>query len=129
MNECHLLPGRRVDDVTRVGAATICVAAHGQRPSGRCPDCGRASDAVHSRYRRRPADLPSFGREISLSLQVRRFYCRNGACARRTFAERLPSLVAPKARECGLDYAKLTARNAAQAVQRRRGPVKSALGS
>jgi hypothetical protein len=29
---------------------------------------------------------------------VRRFYCRNAKCARRTFAERLPGLVAPYAR-------------------------------
>lgn len=31
-------------------------------------------------------------------MRVRRFYCRNTACARQTFAERLPELVAPYAR-------------------------------
>jgi len=31
-------------------------------------------------------------------LRVRRFYCRNAACPRRTFAERVPQLVAPFAR-------------------------------
>ena len=31
-------------------------------------------------------------------MRVRRFYCRNARCARRTFAERLPELVAPHAR-------------------------------
>jgi hypothetical protein len=50
---------------------------------------------VHSRYHRRPADLPSLGRAVSVRPTVHRFYCRNGACARRTFAERLPDLVAP----------------------------------
>jgi len=44
---------------------------------------------VHSRYYRRPADLPSLGRAVRVSLRVRRFYCRNAACSRRTFAERL----------------------------------------
>jgi len=53
---------------------------------------------VHSRYRRKPADLPSLGRRVGVSLRVRRFYCRNAKCARRTFAERLPELVAPHAR-------------------------------
>jgi hypothetical protein len=42
--------------------------------------------------------LPSLGREIHLSVQVRRFYCRNGACSRRTFAEQLSGLLAPYAR-------------------------------
>lgn len=53
---------------------------------------------MHSRYRRKPADLPSLGRRVGVSLRVRRFYCRNAKCARRTFAERLPELVAPHAR-------------------------------
>ncbi len=74
------------------------IAAHGTRPGGRCPDCGRASRAVHSRYLRRPADLPSLGRKVRVGLRVRRFYCRNAACKRRTFAERLPDLVKPHAR-------------------------------
>jgi transposase len=53
---------------------------------------------VHSRYRREPADLPSLGRKVGVSLRVRRFYCHNAKCARRTFAERLPELVARYAR-------------------------------
>jgi hypothetical protein len=53
---------------------------------------------VHSRDRRRPVDLPSLGRALSVDLHVRRFYCRNAACARRTFAERLPELLGPHAR-------------------------------
>ena len=53
---------------------------------------------MHSRYRRRPTDLPSLGRRIGVSLRVRRFYCRNVKCARRTFAEQLPELVTPHAR-------------------------------
>jgi transposase len=56
------------------------------------------SRAVHSRYRRHPADLPSLGRRVHVGLRVRRFYCRNAKCARRTFAERLPELVVPHAR-------------------------------
>jgi transposase len=53
---------------------------------------------VHSRYRRRAADLPALGRMVRVGLHVRRFYGRNAACARRTFVERLPELVAPYAR-------------------------------
>jgi transposase len=92
------IPNCDVVDVRRIGPATTCVAARGRADHGRCPECGRVSAAVHSRYGRRPADLPSLGREIRLSVQVRRFYCRNGACPRRTFAEQLPGLLAPYAR-------------------------------
>ncbi len=92
------MPGCRVEAITPDGPDLFHVAAHGTRPGGRCPDCGRASRAVHSRYRRHPADLPSLGHRVRVGLRVRRFYCRNAKCARRTFAERLPELMAPHAR-------------------------------
>ncbi len=92
------MPGCRVEAITPDGPDLFHVAAHGTRPGGRCPDCGRASRAVHSRYRRHPADLPSLGHRVRVGLRVRRFYCRNAKCARGTFAERLPELVAPHAR-------------------------------
>ena len=92
------MPGCRVEQITPKDPDFLDIAAHGTGPSNRCPDCGRASRAVHSRYRRQPADLPSLGRRVGISLRVRRFYCRNVKCARRTFAERLPELVAAHSR-------------------------------
>src|SRR5512142_210552 len=67
-------------------------------PTVPCPDCGAASAHVHSRYTRRPADLPGHGRTTRLVLTVRRFFCPTTDCPRRTFTERLPDLVAPHAR-------------------------------
>ena len=98
MNKLCPMPGCSVERITRDGPGFLHVAAHGTRPGSRCPDCGRASRAVHSRYRRRPADLPSLGRALRIDLRVRRFYCHNAACARHTFAERLPELLRPHAR-------------------------------
>jgi transposase len=98
MNKLCPMPGCSVARITRDGLGFLCITAHGTRPGGRCPDCGRASRAVHSRYRRRPADLPSLGRAVRVDLRVRRFYCRNAACSRRTFAERLPEQLRPHAR-------------------------------
>src|SRR3954470_7834044 len=98
MNELCPMPGCSIERITRDGPGFLHIAAHGTRPGGRCPDCGRASRAVHSRYHRRPADLPPPGRSVGVELRVRRFYCRNAACPRRTFAERLPELVAAHAR-------------------------------
>ena len=98
MNELCPLPGCRVEAITPDGPDLLHVAAHGTRPGGRCPECGRASRAVHSRYRRHPADLPSLGCRVSISLHARRFSCRNRAFARRAFAEPLPELAVSRAR-------------------------------
>jgi transposase len=98
MNKLCPMPGCRVEQVMHVNPDLLHIAAHGMRPGGRCPDCGRASRAVHSTYRRHPADLPSLGRAVRIDLEVRRFSCRNSACARRTFAEQPPELVVPHAR-------------------------------
>lgn len=63
-----------------------------------CPDCGQPSAHLHSRRRRSIADLPWQGLAVRLDLQLRRFYCRAANCARRTFTERVPRVVAPYAR-------------------------------
>ena len=38
-------------------------------------------------------DLPCTGRPIRLVLTVRKFFCRNPACSRKVFAERLPDFI------------------------------------
>ncbi|MBV1797545.1 ISL3 family transposase [Siccirubricoccus sp. G192] len=97
MTDLYLLPGCRIREVTHPDASNIQIAAEARQRNGHCPDCGEASHAVHSRTVRHPADLPCLGRQVRLQLQVRRLYCRNPACSRRTFVERLPSLIAPRA--------------------------------
>ena len=64
----------------------------------RCPACGQTSRSVHSRYHRHPADLPVSTSRTTLHIEVRRFYCSNPCCPRRTFAEPASDLVAPSAR-------------------------------
>ena len=63
-----------------------------------CPSCGEAATREHSRYMRRPGDLPCVGRQVRLHLNVRRFFCDNAACQQRTFVERLPGVVRSFAR-------------------------------
>jgi hypothetical protein len=62
------------------------------------PGVRHTSRAVHSRYRRHPTDLPAFGHEIRISLLVRRFYCHDAHCPKRTFAEPMSLLLMPRAR-------------------------------
>jgi len=92
------MPGCHLENVGRDGAGGLVISARGVARAGRCPGCHRPSRSVHSRYRRRLADLPSFAATTTVTLQVRRFYCRNPPCPRRTFAEPLPDLVRPRAR-------------------------------
>jgi hypothetical protein len=63
-------------------------------PTATCPGCAVPSSSVHSRYQRRLTDLPWGTRAVCIQLTVRKFRCRNGACGRRIFTERVSDLVA-----------------------------------
>jgi transposase len=64
-----------------------------------CPRCGTESNRLHSRYKRYPTDLPWAECSVLLELQVKRFFCQNAECPKRTFAEQFPDLVAQYARK------------------------------
>src|SRR5687767_13395181 len=87
------LPGCRILGVARDGPDALLIAAEARRGHARCPGCRTVSTSVHSRHRRRPADLPASGQAVRLDLTIRRFYCRHPSCPRRTLAERLPRLL------------------------------------
>jgi transposase len=57
-----------------------------------CPACGAVSGRVHSRYWRRLSDTAVAGQETMIVLRVRRLFCRNPACGKKTFAEQVPGL-------------------------------------
>lgn len=63
-----------------------------------CPSCASVSSRVHSHYRRTLADLPCQGRAVQLWLTVRRFFCVNPVCSRKTFAEQMPDIAPAYAR-------------------------------
>jgi hypothetical protein len=98
MHELFPIPDCRVAEVMRAGPARLDVAIQATASGASCPVCQTMSRAIHSWYRRHPADLPNLGREVRLELTVRRFYCRNLACPRRTFADPVANLLAPRAR-------------------------------
>jgi transposase len=62
-------------------------------PTAACPCCAVSSSSVHSRYQRHLTDLPWGMRAVRIQLTVRKFRCRNRACGRRIFTERVPDLV------------------------------------
>ena len=87
----------RLDGVV-IDAEGVTIRATSWQDAVCCPVCGQPSQREHSRYIRRPRDLPCIGRALRLQLTVRRFFCDNAACPRQTFAERLPGVVRVSAR-------------------------------
>ena len=63
-----------------------------------CPACLQPSARIHSRYRRKLADLPWANIPVLIEVSVRRFFCDNHGCARRIFSERLNTIAGPWAR-------------------------------
>lgn len=80
-----------VDRVLRAGRS-VRIVARTRTSKAVCPSCGSVSARVHSRYERRVCDLAVSGQEMLIHLTVRRFFCGNGGCARKTFAEQVPGL-------------------------------------
>src|SRR5512133_3245485 len=64
-----------------------------------CPVCGECSRSRHSCYLRRLQDLPWQGVSVQLWATVGRFRCRNPACPRKIFCERLPRIARVYARQ------------------------------
>jgi len=91
------LPSFRLDTVS-VTDQTLDLELTAMQPEAACPLCNQPSRAIHSRYDRTIADLPWASIPVRLSVHVRKFFCRNAACPRAVFTERLPALVAPSAR-------------------------------
>ncbi|MFF3714034.1 hypothetical protein [Streptomyces phaeochromogenes] len=75
------------DGVVRIAACT-------RELTLACPDSGRGSARVHSRYCRTLADVAVGGRPVLIGLSVRRLFCDSPGCGRRTFAEQVEGLTA-----------------------------------
>ena len=76
----------------------VTIMASSEVSDTRCPVCGHPAHRVHGRYIRTLADLPWAGVPVRLRLAVRKFFCDNGACPRRVFAERLDGVAQAHAR-------------------------------
>src|SRR5215831_7528343 len=79
-------------------AAQITLRVRSTQASVPCPLCTTPARRIHSQYTRTLADLPWAQYRVFLQLRVRKWFCRNRACHRRIFTERLPTVTAPWAR-------------------------------
>ena len=92
----HDLQIREPISEDETGEATIWL--EGSRPCACCPKCGHRSGRVHSRYSRTLHDLPLCDQTLKLMVRVRKFFCNNGTCPRRIFAEQFSGLAQHRAR-------------------------------
>ena len=100
MERTPLLPlpeGMLIDQIQE-GETSLIIEVMARQETSCCPLCSQVSSSIHSHYHRTLADVPCGGRQIRLSLSVRKFFCRNPLCMRKVFTERLPTFVEPWAR-------------------------------
>ena len=71
----------------------IVVHAEPLRRAVPCPECGTASSRVHSRYTRRPRDLPWSEWPVQLVVHSRKLFCDDQECPQRIFVERFPGVL------------------------------------
>ena len=88
------LEAYEIDDTT----AQITLRVQATQTRAPCPLCATPARRIHSDYGRTLADLPWAQYRVCLQLRVRKWFCRNRACPRRIFTERLPTIAAPWAR-------------------------------
>ena len=83
-------------------AGLLLVMARARAPGAACPRCGTMSGRIHSRYVRRLADVAIGGRRVEIRLAVRRFFCPDPGCKRKTFAEQVDGMTVRYARKTSL---------------------------
>ncbi|GAC1565878.1 MAG: ISL3 family transposase [Ktedonobacteraceae bacterium] len=93
-----------VDLEVDAATKTITAFAVTTSPQASCPVCGHPAHRVQSKYVRTLADQPCSGQRVRWLVQVRRFWCDNGACRRKIFTERLAT--------CAPAYARRTVQQA-----------------
>lgn len=103
---CQLLLGtdKFMINQLMIGTNEIALDLESMAESAVCPKCEAESRKIHSHSTRFPTDLAWAEWPIVLHLRVKRFFCVNHDCPKRTFAERFPEFVAHYARRTNRVY-------------------------
>ena len=97
MNEMVLLPDERLSYISHEKEETsITIYVQSTDEQAICPYCGETSKKVHSHYTRKLQDLPIQGNKVKLVIDNKKYFCENGDCEHKTFAEAF-SFFDPKA--------------------------------
>jgi transposase len=77
----------------------LCYSGHITKKGCKCPDCGKTSYQVRSRYTRKLMDIPLGSHPVLAMITVRKFRCSNNKCFRKIFSEQLANTIVPRARK------------------------------
>lgn len=102
MKQLLALPGCSIDRIRITGTVAV-VHAHPKDRAAPCPSCDVRSSRTHSYRTRVLADLPAGSRRVQLHMRLRRLYCCNVLCPRRTFTHPLAMADRYARRTCRLD--------------------------
>ena len=72
-----------------------------------CPDCAQESMKAHSRYTRMLADVSLMDYAVVLRVQMRRFFCSNPSCSRKTKVSPFADLAVAYARRTNRQASRL----------------------
>ena len=67
---------------------TYYVEVYSEKKHHTCPYCGHVSSKCHSKYTRTLCDLPILEYKVKIIFHIRKIFCLNQECAKKTFAER-----------------------------------------
>ena len=73
----------------------LMITAVSSRKQSPCPSCGKGSKSVHGYYERTLSDLPVSGKDVKVTIRVRKFFCKNKECNRKIFTERFDTEILP----------------------------------
>jgi hypothetical protein len=90
-----LLPEGMLIEEMQATETGLCLTVRATHPTSCCPLCFHPSSSIHSHYQRRLNDTTCAGRQVQLSLTVRRFYCRNRLCGAKSLQSACHALWSP----------------------------------
>jgi transposase len=68
-------------------ADAIIIVVHSKQRQPLCPNCNQPFSSFHSHYQRNVSDLPWHGVTVRISLNTRKFRCRNELFRQKIFCE------------------------------------------
>jgi transposase len=101
-------PDLLLEEITCEGQ-TLFLTVRSSKKAVACSLCEKVAVKVHSRYTRTLADLSLLEYAVRLRVQVRRFFCSNPACARKTKASPFADLAVAHARRTSRQASRLSA--------------------
>lgn len=92
-----LSPACEIENIEQQGS--VCrIEVRTSTTEGCCPVCAVRSSSIHSYRLRQVKDLPVGEQVVWLNIHTKRFRCRNPACPKVTFVEKIPNVLVKYAR-------------------------------